>query len=68
MERRQGRRGLRPLAAALAGIRDEAPWTQSESERQLLALLRALGIGGCKRVAEVALIGIGVTLYQNNVV
>lgn len=40
----RGRRGLKPLKAALAQMRGPAPWTQSELENHFLALIRAAGI------------------------
>jgi very-short-patch-repair endonuclease len=43
MARSPGRRGHRPLRAALSEISDP-PWTQSELERRLLALIRGCGI------------------------
>lgn len=38
--RARGRRGLKPLKAAVAELRGPAPWTQSELERRFLALIR----------------------------
>lgn len=38
--RSRGRRGLKPLKAAVAKLRGSAPWTQSELERRFLALIR----------------------------
>jgi very-short-patch-repair endonuclease len=42
--RSPGRRGLKPLAEALAQLIDEPPWTQSELENYLLELIRAAGL------------------------
>lgn len=39
--RSRGRRGLKPLAAALDALRGPAPWTQSELELRFLELVRA---------------------------
>ncbi len=44
LARNQGRRGIKPLRAALSHIRTEVPWTISETERRLLAALRARGV------------------------
>ncbi len=38
--RSPGRHGLKPLVEAIHDLKDEAPWTQSELERQFLELLR----------------------------
>jgi very-short-patch-repair endonuclease len=38
--RNPGRRGLKPLKAAVAELNGPAPWTQSELERAFLALIR----------------------------
>lgn len=38
--RSRGRRGLKPLRAAVAELTGPAPWTQSEFERAFLALIR----------------------------
>jgi very-short-patch-repair endonuclease len=43
-ERATGRRGLKPLRAAVAELRGPAPWTQSELERSFLALIREWGL------------------------
>lgn len=43
-ERARGRRGLKPLRAAVAELRGPAPWTQSELERRFLALIREWGL------------------------
>ena len=43
-KRAHGRRGLKPLRAAVAELRGSAPWTQSELERGFLALIRARGL------------------------
>jgi very-short-patch-repair endonuclease len=43
-ERSRGRHGLKPLKAAVAELQGSAPWTQSELERQFLALIRAAGL------------------------
>jgi hypothetical protein len=42
--RSPGRRGLKPLAEALALLIDEPLWTQSELEQFLLELIRAAGL------------------------
>lgn len=42
--RSRGRRGVKPLKAAVAYLRGPAPWTQSELERQFLALISEAGI------------------------
>jgi very-short-patch-repair endonuclease len=42
--RAQGRHGLRALKAAVAAFQGPAPWTQSELERQFLALIREAGL------------------------
>lgn len=42
--RSRGRRGLAPLKAAVAELRGPAPWTQSELEREFLALVRGAGL------------------------
>jgi very-short-patch-repair endonuclease len=42
--RSRGHRGVKPLKAALAQLRDEAPWTQSELERRFLELVRSTGL------------------------
>lgn len=42
-ERACGRRGLKPLRAAVAELRGSAPWTQSELERRFLVLIREAG-------------------------
>jgi very-short-patch-repair endonuclease len=39
-----GRRGLKPLADALADMNPDEPWTQSELERAFLELTRAAGL------------------------
>ncbi len=39
-----GRRGLKPLKAVLAEMREPTPWTRSELECRTLALLREAGI------------------------
>lgn len=44
LARSPGRRGVKPLRAALALLHDEAPWTQSELERRFLELIRAAGL------------------------
>jgi very-short-patch-repair endonuclease len=44
LARNPGRHGRVPLIAAMSEVRDEAPWTQSEPERRLLAGLRARGL------------------------
>jgi very-short-patch-repair endonuclease len=44
LARSRGRHGLKPLQAALADISGPAPWTDSELERALLALIRAAGL------------------------
>jgi very-short-patch-repair endonuclease len=41
--RSRGHSGLRRLIAAVEAIGEEAPWTQSDHERRLLAALRAAG-------------------------
>jgi very-short-patch-repair endonuclease len=38
--RSRGRRGLKPLKAAVDKLRGSTPWTQSELERRFLALIR----------------------------
>jgi very-short-patch-repair endonuclease len=43
-ERSRGRRGLKPLRAAVAELRGPTPWTQSELERAFLALIRGAGL------------------------
>jgi very-short-patch-repair endonuclease len=40
LARNPGRRGIKPLRAALAKMKGPAPWTQSENERFLLGLIR----------------------------
>src|ERR1700760_842815 len=42
--RNPGRRGIKRLRTALSDLTDEPGWTQSEMERQLLALVRAAGL------------------------
>jgi very-short-patch-repair endonuclease len=42
--RSKGRHGLKPLKAAIAHLNGPAPWTQSELERQFLALIREAGL------------------------
>lgn len=42
--RAPGRRGLKALKAAVAAFTGPAPWTQSELERQFLALVREAGL------------------------
>jgi len=42
--RSPGRRGVKPLAEALAQLTDEPPWTQSELERRFLELVRDAGL------------------------
>jgi very-short-patch-repair endonuclease len=42
--RSRGRRGLKPLRAAVAELRGPAPWTQSALERKFLALIREHGL------------------------
>jgi very-short-patch-repair endonuclease len=42
--RSRGHRGVQPLKAALAQLRNEAPWTQSELERRFLELIRSAGL------------------------
>jgi len=44
LARSPGRRGVKPLRAALALLHDEAPWTQSELERRFLELIRTAGL------------------------
>lgn len=46
LARSQGRRGIKPLLSALEEIarRGEAPWTQSENENRMLALIREAGL------------------------
>jgi very-short-patch-repair endonuclease/predicted transcriptional regulator of viral defense system len=44
LARNPGRHGRIPLLAAMSQVSDEAPWTQSEPERRLLAGLRARGL------------------------
>jgi hypothetical protein len=39
-----GRRGLKPLAAALAEMNPDEPWTQSQLERAFLELTRRAGV------------------------
>lgn len=43
-DRARGRRGVKPLKAAVAELRGSAPWTQSELERRFLALIRERGL------------------------
>jgi very-short-patch-repair endonuclease len=43
-DRAMGRRGLKALKAAVADFTGPAPWTQSELERQFLALIREAGL------------------------
>ena len=43
-ERSPGRHGLKPLRAALKELEGPAPWTESELERALLALIRDAGL------------------------
>lgn len=43
-ERGRGRRGLKHLKAAVAKLKGSAPWTQSELERQFLAMIREAGL------------------------
>ena len=43
-DRAGGRRGLKPLRAAVAHLRGPAPWTQSELERRFLAAIRDRGL------------------------
>jgi very-short-patch-repair endonuclease len=42
--RSKGRHGLKPLKSAVAKLRGSPPWTQSELERQFLALIREAGL------------------------
>jgi very-short-patch-repair endonuclease len=42
--RHPGRRGLKPLAAALAQLRDDLPWTHSQTEHRFLELIAAAGL------------------------
>ena len=42
--RSNGHRGVAKLRAALAQLHDEAPWTQSELERNFLEFVRAAGL------------------------
>lgn len=44
LDRNPGRHGRAALMKAMGQVGDEAPWTQSEPERQLLAALRARGV------------------------
>lgn len=44
LARNPGRHGRAVLIAAMSQVRDEAPWTQSEPERRLLAGLRGRGL------------------------
>jgi len=44
MARSPGRHSLKPLAAALEQLNDEAPWTQSELETRFLELVRHAGL------------------------
>ncbi len=43
IERNPGRRGIKPLTAALADINGPPPWTRSELEREFLAFIREHG-------------------------
>lgn len=43
-DRSSGRHALKSLKAAVAELRGPAPWTQSELERRMLALIRARGL------------------------
>jgi very-short-patch-repair endonuclease len=43
-ERSHGRHGLKPLRAVLDEIKGPAPWTDSELERAMLALIRQAGL------------------------
>src|SRR5262249_6388872 len=43
-ERSHGRHGLKPLQAVLDEIKGPAPWTDSELERAMLALIRDAGL------------------------
>ena len=61
LARGRGRHGLKPLRAALAAIRGPAPWTQSELEREFLALVRAAGLP--EPSANVVVDGFLVDLY-----
>lgn len=42
--RARGRRGVKPLKAAVAELQGSPPWTQSELERAFLALIREAGL------------------------
>ncbi len=44
LARSPGRRGTRPLRAALPALRDEPPWTQSQTECRFLELIAEGGI------------------------
>jgi hypothetical protein len=44
LARTRGHHGISPLRQVLALLRDEAPWTDSELEREALALLREGGV------------------------
>lgn len=44
LHRSPGRRGLKALSAALRELGDEAPWTRSELENHVLALVRHYGL------------------------
>ena len=44
LARSNGRRGVRPLSQALKLLGDEAPWTQSELEREFLEFVREAGL------------------------
>jgi very-short-patch-repair endonuclease len=44
LARSRGRRGLKALTVALAGLRGPPPWTQSELERAFLGLIREDGL------------------------
>ena len=44
LARSVGRRGVKPLQRALSELHEEAPWTQSQLERDFLELIREAGL------------------------
>ncbi len=61
IERNPGRHGSKPLTEALADFTGPAPWTQSELERQFLALIREHGLP--EPQANVVVAGLTVDFY-----
>jgi very-short-patch-repair endonuclease len=61
IERNPGRHGIKPLTEALTDLTGPAPWTQSELERQFLALIREHGLP--EPQANVVVAGLTVDFY-----